>query len=63
MTQREASSCTGKIGYIAFDHAKHRLTKSRRRLRKRKKARADIYRCPHCRHWHIGANYHDAFQG
>ncbi len=40
------AQCLGKRGYEIYDEAK--------RNAKKRHAPFNIYRCPHCRHWHIG---------
>lgn len=40
------AQCTGKRAYEIYDEAK--------RVSKTMHNPVNIYRCPHCRHWHIG---------
>lgn len=47
-----AAQCHGKQVYETWDAAARVLKR-----RRRKKYKHNIYRCPHCRHFHIGEQY------
>lgn len=47
------ASCTGKVAFLTWELA-HRIIERRRKSELSKHEPQTVYRCPHCRQWHIG---------
>ena len=47
------SSCTGKAVFLTWELA-NRCIERRRKSEQTKHEPQRVYRCQHCRHWHIG---------
>jgi hypothetical protein len=48
---KEIVQCLGKTPYDSRAEAKEMLTSARRRI---KDTTMSIYKCPFCKHWHLG---------
>lgn len=49
-SDHQAASCQGKEPFLERRYAE----RAAKRVRRNSETRTDVYRCPHCQHFHIG---------